>query len=51
MTTTVLANTHLDNFEFEKNSNSYIKDKVYDQLRLKVNEFFKKEKYLYHSSS
>ncbi|GES92067.1 hypothetical protein GLOIN_2v1838883 [Rhizophagus clarus] len=34
-----------------ENPNSYIEDKVYDQLKLKVNEYFKKEKCLCHSSS
>ncbi|RIA98898.1 hypothetical protein C1645_731256 [Glomus cerebriforme] len=36
-----LANTRLDNFKFEENPNSYVKNKVYDQLKLKTY----KEKY------
>jgi len=46
-----LADTHLDNFEFEENPNSYVKDKVYNQVKLKVIKFFKKEKCTCCSSS
>ena len=35
---------HLNNYEFVENSDSYIKDKVYDDMKLKVKEFFDKGK-------
>ncbi|POG70237.1 hypothetical protein GLOIN_2v1617591, partial [Rhizophagus irregularis DAOM 181602=DAOM 197198] len=35
---------HLNNFEFMENSDSYIEDKVYDDIKLKVKEFFDKGK-------
>ena len=34
----------LSNFEFVENSDNYIEDKVYDDLKLKVKEFFKNGK-------
>ncbi|PKC73669.1 hypothetical protein RhiirA1_437444 [Rhizophagus irregularis] len=35
---------HLNNFEFMENSDSYIEDKVYVDIKLKVKEFFDKGK-------
>src|SRR4051812_42651160 len=35
---------HLNNFEFVENSDNYIEDKIYDDLKLKVKEFFEKGK-------
>ena len=35
---------HLNNFEFVENSDNYIEDKIYDNLKLKVREFFEKGK-------
>jgi hypothetical protein len=37
-------NSNLNNFEFEEVPDSYIEDKIYDNLKLKVKEFFKKGK-------
>ncbi|RIA92913.1 hypothetical protein C1645_735915 [Glomus cerebriforme] len=37
---------HLSNFEFMENSDSFIDDEVYKELKLKVKEFFKSKKYL-----
>jgi Asp-tRNA(Asn)/Glu-tRNA(Gln) amidotransferase B subunit len=37
-------NENLNNFEFVENSDNYIEDKVYDNLKLKVKEFFKNGK-------
>ncbi len=39
---------NLNNFEFVKNPDNYIKNKVYDELKLKVKEFFESEKCSYH---
>ncbi|PKK47984.1 hypothetical protein RhiirC2_761752, partial [Rhizophagus irregularis] len=35
---------HLNSFEFMENSDSYIEDKVYDDIKLKVKGFFDKGK-------
>ncbi|PKK60271.1 hypothetical protein RhiirC2_793572 [Rhizophagus irregularis] len=37
-------NSNLNNLEFEEIPDSYIEDKIYDNLKLKVKEFFKKGK-------
>ncbi|RGB37405.1 hypothetical protein C1646_756931 [Rhizophagus diaphanus] len=37
-------NSNLNNFEFEEIPDNYIEDKIYHNLKLKVKEFFKKEK-------
>ena len=37
---------HLSNFEFVKNSDNFIKDEVYDNLKLKVREIFNNNKCL-----
>jgi hypothetical protein len=37
---------HLNNFEFVENSDNYIEDKIYDNLKLKVKEYFEKGKCL-----
>jgi hypothetical protein len=37
---------HLNDFEFVENSNNYIEDKIYDNLKLKVKEYFEKGKCL-----
>src|SRR5271154_940061 len=34
-------NLHLSNFEFAENSDNYIEDSVYDDLKLKVKRFLK----------
>ncbi|CAB4423736.1 unnamed protein product [Rhizophagus irregularis] len=44
-------NSNLNNFEFEEVPDSYIEDKIYDNLKLKVKEFFKKGKCSCHSSN
>ncbi|KAF0498701.1 protein lava lamp-like: PROVISIONAL [Gigaspora margarita] len=36
--------TYLSNFEYIDNSNNYIEDRVYDDLKLNVRELFKKGK-------
>ncbi|CAG8801957.1 38540_t:CDS:2, partial [Gigaspora margarita] len=36
--------TYLNNFEYIDNPNNYIEDKIYDDIKLKVRELFKKEK-------
>ncbi|RIA78999.1 hypothetical protein C1645_841818 [Glomus cerebriforme] len=43
-------NLHLSNFEFAKNSDNYIKDSIYNDLKLKVKKVFKNKKCLYHSN-
>ena len=35
-------NFDLNNFEFKEVSDNYVEDKIYDDLKLKVKEFFKK---------
>ncbi|RGB42230.1 hypothetical protein C1646_662434 [Rhizophagus diaphanus] len=35
---------HLSNFEFMENPDNFIEDKVYNELKLKVEEFFKSGK-------
>ncbi|GES94708.1 hypothetical protein GLOIN_2v466922 [Rhizophagus clarus] len=37
-------NSNLNDFEFEEVPDNYIEDKIYDNLKLKVKEFFKKGK-------
>ncbi|GBB96763.1 hypothetical protein RclHR1_28290001 [Rhizophagus clarus] len=48
-----LNEIQLNNLEFVKktdeNPDNYIEDKIYDDLKLKVNEFFKNRKYLCYS--
>ena len=39
---------HLSNFEFVENSDNFIKDEVYDNLKLKVREIFNNNKCLYN---
>src|SRR3954463_14862976 len=43
-------NLHLNNFEFIENTDNYIEDKVYDDLKLKVKKVFKSEKCLCNSN-
>ncbi|GBB93719.1 hypothetical protein RclHR1_02220014 [Rhizophagus clarus] len=44
-------NSNLNDFEFEEVPDNYIEDKIYNNLKLKVKEFFKKEKCSYRSSN
>ncbi len=41
---------HLSNFEFMENSDNYIEDKIYDNLKLKVKKAFEKRNCSCHSS-
>ncbi|GBC06484.1 hypothetical protein RclHR1_06880001 [Rhizophagus clarus] len=43
-------NSHLNDFEFKENSDSYIEDKIYNDIKLKVKEFFLKKKCSYRNS-